>query len=144
MEFSPAMRTKARGTAALKPSPVSPAESHGQAPVSLSCLFFLSPVRLSLTPYFPRSRSVPLSVFSPICLSPLSWSISVSPPPFVSVCSVSCLSSHWCPSLTIPAHLALLRCRMFFASLPTVTADSQSCVTFCVLLIITRPPCGLC
>lgn len=47
IEFSPAMRTKARGTAALKPSPVRSAESHGPDPslpapltVLTSCAYF--------------------------------------------------------------------------------------------------------
>lgn len=45
IEFSPAMRTKARGTAALKPSPVRSAESHGHGPV---CLSPVSSLRLAL------------------------------------------------------------------------------------------------
>lgn len=38
IEFSPAMRTKAGGTAALKPSPVRSAESHGPGPARRSPL----------------------------------------------------------------------------------------------------------
>lgn len=50
------MRTKARGTAALKPSPVRSAESHGHSCVSLSCPFFscLALCLRSLTSPSPR------------------------------------------------------------------------------------------
>lgn len=136
IEFSPAMRTKARGTAALKPSPVRSAESHGHGPVCLSpvsslrlalCLhsllvmsyfYFCSDFHLIIASqclfFFAHRLSVILFFFA-ISLSPPSAprrAVSLSP---------TCLCL--CPVFSHP---------------PSPSSFPVSCVSFA--LIIARPP----
>lgn len=141
------MRTKARGTAALKPSPVRSAESHGHDPVSLSCLFFLShslsPVSYS---HFPLLLPIcPHCLSFTVCLS-LCLAVSLSlchclprPVSLSCVCSVFHLS--WCLVTCVSLSLSLpplaLSCRqsIFFASSDSlfewVSFVSHSCLSVC-------------
>lgn len=146
IEFSPVMRTKARGTAALKPSPVRSAESHGHGPVCLSpvspscslsplppchvlflfLLWLLSHYCVSVSIFFLRTVSVILFFFAISLFLIPPTSLAVQPPPSVYLLLSVSLS---------PTYLCL--CPVF-SQRPSPSSFPVSCVSF--TLIIARPP----
>lgn len=151
------MPMKARGTAALKPSPVRLAESDGHAPLSLSppppllcCLFFLSfclslvlslSLPISLAPNLSRCLSFSY-LFTPLVWQHLCLSAAVLS---FSVCRVfaqfSCLS--WCLLISVSVIISALPALLFWHSISPPPSeslfDSVSSVTPQSLSFCPRP-----
>lgn len=143
------MRTKARGTAVLKPSSVRSAESHEHVSVFRSCLLFLS---LSVS---GPSLSLPILVPNLSgCLSfthlfiLLSWCIFLFFCHYLfslclsCVCSVSCLS--WCLIICISLSLStspLHKCSVILSTYLPLTGCPSSSPTASVSLSLSCKFC---
>lgn len=114
------MRTKARGTAVLKPSPVRSAESHEHVSVSRSCLFFLS-LCLSVVPHSHFPFHFPFLICPAVCLSPACLSPCLG---------VSLFFCHYRPSLclSVLCLLSVLSLLMSYNLYLTVIISVPLCI----------------